>query len=544
MGFNDFEFRASGLKNREYCIQHNESDLHFVLRLLEEDGISYYFKHTDSKHQLILVDHSAVAETCDETDLEYSQGSNPNAQITRWDRRYAFKKNKWTLNDYDFKSPDKVLLKDTTTKSPFGKDDKFEHYEYPGLYESSLGADLATMRIEAEEMERDVVFGGGNCSSFCPGYKFKLAKHAHTNESGTFVLTSVSHSAFDHSHLTDQHTESAGYTNYFNCVPEDVHIRPPRRHFRPYMRGPQTAVVVGPSGEEIYYDEHGRIKVQFIWDREGEKNENSSCWLRVSQTWAGNGWGSHFIPRIGHEVIVNFFDGDPDRPFVSGSVYNGKNKIPYENTAQKTCSGIKTRSSKDGSAANYNEFRFDDKKGEEQVYIHAEKNMDTMIENDETLTVDHDRIKHIKNDETYTIDNNRKKTIANNQTESIGKDKSTSVGGDHSETIKGNMSITVKQNLLEKIEVDYTENVDGEKKSTIKKDLTESIKANHSESVTKNYTLKAKKIQLTADDEITFKTGSASIIMKKNGDIQIKGKKITVKGSGDVIIKGSNIKEN
>src|SRR5690606_37233467 len=247
------------------------------------------------------------------------------------------------------------------------------------------------------------------------------------------------------------------------------------------------------------------------------------------------------IPRIGHEVIVNFLDGDPDRPLVTGSVYNAWNKPVY---TSKTQSGIKSRSTKGGNAQNFNEFRFEDKKGSEQIYLHAEKDFDTHVENDQSLTVEHDRTKIVKNDETSNIEHDRKKRVGNNQDETIGNNKRISVGKDHSETIGDNMTITIGKNLMESVQVNYTESVDGNKKSTIGKDLTENIKSNHTESVAKNYTHKEQKIQISAQDEISIKVGSASILMKKNGDITGQGKKINVKGSGDVIIKGSNIKEN
>jgi type VI secretion system secreted protein VgrG len=524
MGFNDFVFKAAGGSQREYCVQHNESALNFVSRLLEEDGIAYYFKHEQGKHTLYLVDQKNAYEACRETDLEYSKGNQPNTQITHWEHRYEFKKGQWTLNDYHFKEPLKDLKTNTKTLSKFAINDKFEHYEYPGLYDTKRGDELVRIRLESEEARRDIVNATSNCNSFYAGGQFTLAKHATSSEKGSYIIAGITHSVSDGSYISGQEGQSA-YTNNFVCIPTDVHFRPALKHQKPVMRGPQSAVVVGPDGEEVYIDEHGRVKVQFIWDRDGKHNENSSCYLRVVQSWAGSQWGASFIPRIGHEVIVDFLDGDPDRPLVTGSVYNGRNRPTY---SSKTQSGIKTRSTKGGGAQNYNELRFEDKKDAEQIYIHAERNMDTMVENDETLTVDHDRTKHVKNDETNTIDKNR----------------SITVGENHTETIAANMTITVDKNLTETIKVDYQEDVKANKNSQIGKDLTETIDANHYETVKKDYSLKAKRVQIVAQDEISLKTGSASILMKKNGDITIKGKTINVKGSSDVIIKGSNIKGN
>ncbi|TQV76392.1 type VI secretion system tip protein VgrG [Aliikangiella marina] len=556
LGFNDFDFKASGGEKREYCIQHNESDFDFVSRLLEEEGIAYYFKHQDGKHMLQLVDKKNAYEVCDETDLDYSQGQNPNSQITSWERIHEFRKGQWSLNDYNFKEPTNSLLAGEKTTSKFAKNKNFEHYEYPGLYKAGIGSNLVKVRLDAEEVQRDTAEGASNCSSFYAGGRFNVKRHSHKNEKGEYILTDVHHSATDESYYNDDNPTVA-YSNFFACIPSSVHFRPLLEHKRPVMRGPQSAVVVGPSGEEIYVDEFGRIKVQFIWDREGKKDENSSCWIRVSQSWAGNQWGASFIPRIGHEVIVSFMDGDPDRPIVTGCVYNGKNKPPY---TSKTQSGIKTRSTKGGNAQNYNELRFDDKKDSEQIYIHAEKNMDTQIENDETLTVDNDRTKHVKHDENSTIDNNRNKTVGKNQSENIGDNKTISVGKNHSESIGKNSTIDVGENHTESVgkNVNYSvgknidisiaenhsESVGKNMTITVDKDLDETVKGKYTEDVTKEYGLKAKSITMQADDQITLKTGSAKIVMKKNGDITISGKNINVKGSGNVVLKGSKVTQN
>ena len=540
LGFADFEFRASGGKKREYCVQHNESDLHFVSRLLEEDGIAYFFEHSDGKHQLILVDRPNAYSDVSETDLEYSKGSAPHAQINSWEHKYSFKKGIWTLNDYNFKEPQKDLTATIKTNSQYAKNGLYEHYEYPAFYDPNLGSEAAKICLDSEEADRDTVLGQSDCASFYAGGKFKLAKHATASQKGSYILTAVTHQAIDKSYFSGQ-DGNASYSNQFVCIPADTPFRPKRLHAKPVMKGPQSAVVVGPAGEEIYIDEHCRIKVQFIWDREGKDDENSSCFIRVVQSWAGNQWGSSFIPRIGHEVIVNFLDGDPDRPLVTGSVYNGWNKPTY---TSKTQSGIKTRSTKGGSPQNYNELRFEDKKGEEQIYVHAEKNYDTQVENDQTLTVDHDRTKTVKHDENSTIDNDRNKTVGNNQTESIGKNKTIDVGDDHTETIGKNMSLSVGKNITIDISENHTETIGKNMTIGVSKDLRETVEGKYTENVTKEYALKAKTITMTADDQITLKTGSASIVMKSNGDITISGANINVKGSGNVVVKGSKITNN
>jgi len=532
LGFKDYEFKTSTGTLREYCVQYGESDLNFVSRLLEEDGFAYFFKQEEQNHKLIIVDKKNAYENCVEAEVTYSKGNQPQTQINSWEHKYEFRKGKWTLNDYNFKEPAKLLLEEIKSQSKFSNVSKFEHYEYPAMYDTAAGKDLVRVRMEAEESPLDTIKGASDCSTFYAGGKFKLTKHETKNENGEYIITAIHHSAYDTSYYSGNDGQSQ-YRNNFVCIPAEVHYRPLQTHIKPVMKGPQTAVVTGPKGEEIYIDEHGRIKVQFMWDREGKKDENTTCFLRVVQSWAGNGWGSSFIPRIGHEVIVNFLDGDPDRPLVTGSVYNGANKPVYPS---KTQSGIKTRSTKDGSTANFNELRFEDKKGSEQIYVHAEKDMDTMIENNETLTIDNDRTKVIKHDENSTIENDRNKTVNNNQTESIKKDKTITVGGIHTESIAKNKNLDVGENHSESIAKNMT--------ITIGKDLKESVDGQYAENVTKEYGLKAKKISLQADDEIILKTGSASIIMKKNGDITIKGNNISVKGSANVVIKGSKVSVN
>jgi type VI secretion system secreted protein VgrG len=514
-GFTDFDYKAQGgTTPREYCVQHNESDFEFVARLLAEDGIAYYFRHEDGKHTLYLVDQQNAYQDCVGKELEYSKGSL-GGQIGRWEHLYEFRKGQWTLNDYNYREPLKNLIANVKTTSRFANNAKYEHYEYPDLYDPTLGRTLVRIRLEAEETSRNMVAGDSDLPQFCAGGTFKLGKHTTAAEKGSYVLMSVTHRASEASYFSGEKGKGE-YRNSFVCVPASTYIRP-RTRPRPVMRGPQSAVVVGPPGEEIYTDDLGRIKVQFIWDRLGKSDEKSSCFVRVAQVWAGNGWGASFVPRIGHEVIVDFLDGDPDRPLVTGTVYNGKNAPPF---ASKTQTGVRSRSTKGGSPSNCNEIRIDDKKGGEQIFIHAEKNFDTEVEHDQTLTVDNDRTKTVKGYENSTIEKDRNKTVNQNQTETIAKNKTIDVGENHTETIGKNMRLTVQN------------------------DLTEAVEGKHSETVTKAYSLKAKTILLQADDQITLKTGSAQIVMKSNGDITVSGANINIKGSGNVVLKGSKITQN
>jgi type VI secretion system secreted protein VgrG len=442
--------------------------------------------------------------------------------------------------------------------------------------------------MEEEEAQITKIAGSSNCRAFTSGYRFTLSDFYRTDMNNKdYVLTAIEHEANQ-----DWEKEAElSYVNRFTCIPFDVPYRPPRLTPRPVVEGAQTAIVVGPAGEEIYTDEHGRVKMQFHWDREGKKNENSSCWIRVSQLWAGAGWGAMYIPRIGHEVIVNFIEGDPDRPIITGRVYHGTNKPPYGLPDEKTKSTIKSDSSLGGGGSN--EIRFEDKKGSEEIYLHGQKDWTIAIENDKNQTVGHD--------ETLSVGNNRTKTVGVDQKEEIGSNKTIQVGANHTEAIGANMSINVGSNKTETVTINTAETIGVAKELTIgglyqvsvgaamnetvgaakaeeigaakivavgansseKIGKNKSVDAggNISESAAKDVSVKSgKKMSLSAGDDfaiagekkgvidikdqLVIKCGKASITLKKNGDISIQGNKIQIKGSGDVIIKGQKILEN
>jgi type VI secretion system secreted protein VgrG len=367
--------------------------------------------------------------------------------------------------------------------------------------------------------------------------------------------------------------------------------RPPRITAKPTVHGPQTAIVTGPAGEEIWTDKYGRVKVQFHWDREGQRDENSSCWVRVSHPWAGKNWGAVAVPRIGQEVIVEFLEGDPDQPIITGRVYNAEAMPPFGLPAAAVISGLKSNSTKGGGG--YNEYVMDDTKGNELIREHGQYDKDSTIEHDLREHVLNSRFRDVTVDETIDIGHDQTYTIVNNQTGSVGVNKTLTVGANHTESIGSNMTITVASMLTETVGINYaetvgaameltvgalmtetvgaakiqtigaskvetiggsksvkidnnkSEDVDGGKTVTVGKDLGETISGNHTETVKKDYALSAKTVTITAADMITIKTGRASIQMKKNGDIAIAGKNITIKGSGgNVVIKGQKILEN
>lgn len=387
LGFNDFD--KSEIKQThdklEYCVQYRETDFNFVSRLMEQEGIFYYFKHEDGKHTLMLADQTAAYKDLPEKEVEcpLSEGSSPVADhIVSWEHQYTFVSGRWAQTDYNFETPSKSLMTNSSTKVPLNEVKNYEVYDYPGEYlDKGKGGAETKYRMEEEEVAYDTVRGTSSCRTFNPGGKFKLTKHScKAEENKTYVITSIEHSAQGVAYATGASTAPTEYANSFTCIPADVIFRPARSTPKPVVSGIQTAVVVGPSGEEIYCDKYGRVKVQFHWDREGKKDEESSCWIRVANNIAGKKWGFMSIPRIGQEVVVDFLEGDPDRPLVVGSVYNGEQMPHYPLPDEMTKSYIKTNSSKGGKG--YNELMFEDKKDEERLFLHAQKNMDVRVRND------------------------------------------------------------------------------------------------------------------------------------------------------------------
>src|SRR5215204_4872627 len=245
------------------------------------------------------------------------------------------------------------------------------------------------------------VHGAGDCRQFTAGHTFALTRHG--NGDGRYVLTCVEHTAYQVDDYRSGSGGEANYSNTFCCIPVGLPYRPARTTAKPVIPGTQTAVVVGPKGQEIFTDKFGRVKVQFHWDRQGKNDADSSCWVRVAQVWAGKRWGAYFTPRIGQEVVVAFVEGDPDRPIVVGSVYNADMMPPYTLPDNMTQSGIKTRSTMNGGSENFNELRFEDKKGSEDIYFHAEKDFHRVVENDDDLKVGHDQTMEIKNNRTEVV---------------------------------------------------------------------------------------------------------------------------------------------
>jgi type VI secretion system secreted protein VgrG len=483
---------------REYCVQYRESDFAFASRLMEEEGIYYYFDHKKDEHTMVVADHPEghlpVPGAFDAIYETVEGGVRHEDRVITWLKTQELRSGKSTLWDHSFQLPHKHLEADKNTmesvaagtiehKLSVADNSKLEVFDYPGFYAKRFdgvgggGGDtsanlqkifddnkrMAEVRMQEETAAAVVIHGSSHCRQFTSGHKFALARHF--NADGQYVLTTVYHQGAMDSYRSDG--VSFSYSNTFTCIPVAMPFRPVRVTPRALVRGTQSAVVVGPAGEEIFTDKYGRVKVQFHWDREGQNNADSSCWLRVATHWSGKQWGMIHTPRIGQEVIVDFLEGDPDQPIVVGSVYNPDQMPPYELPANKTQSGIKTRSSPGGGPSNFNEIRFEDKKGSEQLYIHAERNEDTVVEANETLTVGHDREKKIGHDETTLVKNNRTETvlgdesitIAKRRTETVGMNESVTIGASRTHTVAANESLTVGVNRNKTVAVNETSSI-------------------------------------------------------------------------------------
>lgn len=573
-----YSFRLQGqYQPRDYCVQYRETDLNFISRLLEEEGIFYFFEHTEDKHLLVFGDSTVNYQPIQgktEVTFNPTHGMVQKEEfVTNFVLSRQIRTGKVTLRDFNFEKPSL----DLTSQDQKDFYQKLEVYDYPGEYtEGRRGKNLAKLRLQEAAMYKDRAEGQSFCPRFVPGFTFSLVDHELDSFNMEYLFVEIFHSGSQPQSLEEHAHGSSGfkYSNQFFGIPSSVVLRPEITTPKPIVEGAQTAIVVGPKGEEIYTDEHGRVKVQFHWDREGKYDEKSSCWIRVSQVWAGAGWGAIHIPRVDHEVIVDFLEGDPDQPIITGRVYHGTNVPPYNLPGDKSRSTIKSNSYPGGDG--FNELRFEDAKGSEEVYLHSQKDWTIVIENDKNQTVIHDEI--------HSVGNNRSKKVGNSQEEKIGRDKLIEVGDNHNEFIGSNMTMNVGRNLNESIGENMTshigknlnefvkndmttevgnnlketvgknmtvyvgktktEEVDDSKAVRIKSDLFEQVGGTHKENVSKEYVLNAKKIQLVAEDQIALKTGSAQIIMKKNGNIQIKGNNIQIKGSGNLILKGSKIAEN
>ena len=511
---------------RNYCVQYNETDFDFASRLMEEEGIYYFFDHQAEAHKLIVADTPQSHPECPEKSeipffLKTGEEEGFTSAIRTWRTDYQLQTGKVAFRSYNFQLPNNKLDAMQPSRFNVGDNQKMEVYEYPGGYgkkfddidrsgrersdvtkvfqDNRRTAELAMQTLDAKYR---TIQGSGDCAAMTTGHKFELTSHI---DRGEYVITSVNHKIDQSPAYISNEEVLEPYQNYFECIPGSSPFRPLRRIEKPVIQGSQTAIVVGPSGEEIFTDKFGRVKVQFHWDRESQVNEDSSCWVRVAQSWAGNGWGAMFIPRIGMEVVVQFLEGDPDQPIITGCVYNPLTMPPYILPDEKTKSTIKSDSSKGGGG--FNELRIEDKKDDEQIFVHAQKYLDMRVRRD--------------------------------RRELIGNDRHLIVNRDKRERVKRDIHKIVERDCIEQIERDYHSTILGKVSTAIQQNasnefganLDEGIRGNHSEEVTGSYSLKAANIVLEGQTGITLKVGGNFITINPGG-IFIKGTMVMINSGG------------
>lgn len=558
---------------REYCVQFNETDLAFVQRLLAEDGISYYFTHSETDHTLVLADMPGNFADCPEGKVTMEgRARDTGAEgvvIFEWRRTLSYHSQSCEQIDYNQDTPKNFYKQNIPTTSKFSQVPSVNCVQNYGGYNFKSGSNschdfepdynklLTANWMEALESKHSVAEATSNCTGFRAGACFELA-HKIASECDKYLITRVSHRASNSTGGLER------YQNQFQCMAASVPVRPPRDQLKRHMPGPQMAKVMelSSSASSGDADPQRMIRVQFPWD-----SDHNSCKLRVLQGYAGSGWGASFVPREGQEVLVDFINGDPDRPIVVGAMYNKDNQGPKYTSTQ---SGWLTQS------GNANEFRFDDKSGSEEVYMKAGKDYNFVVANNETGAVQNDQSLAVSNmrsvdvgaDEGKAVGANQTLTVGANQTLSVGQNQSNTIGSNKTETIAINFAetvgaakeltigglyqVTVGAAMNETVAAVKAEEVGASRFLVVGQSMSEDVGKDRSLNVGNTSSHSAKKIQISAEDEITIKVGKASITMKKDGTITVSGKDIDFKGSGkinvkaskDVIIKGKKVLTN
>jgi len=443
-----------------YCVQYRETDFNFVCRLLENEGIYFYFTHEENKHTMVLADSYGAHQVIKGYEKvkfagDSARGIMDEEAVYSWSAAGEIESSSYALNDFDFEkaaSSNSGGLRVKSTIAAAFSQTAFEMYDYPGGYVTSgAGTALARGRMEMLHGQCEVICADSNARGLYPGGLFTLEEHPRSDMNREFLVTSAHYEIVGDNYGTGGETP-LDVQCQFTAVGKEYSYRPTRIMSKPVVQGPQTAMVVGKSGEEIWTDKYGRVKLQFHWDRDGKEDENSSCWVRVAQGWAGKGWGAVFIPRIGMEVIVSFLEGDPDRPLVTGCVYNSDAMPPYALPAEQTKSTVKSNSSKGGGG--FNEIRFEDKKDSEEIYVQAEKDFNRVVKNNDTLKVGFekkdkgDQTISIKNDQSLDVGHDRKVHVTNDQTSTIDHDQTLKVGNNQTVSVTGDQKVTVSKTIV------------------------------------------------------------------------------------------------
>ncbi|MFO0445538.1 MAG: type VI secretion system Vgr family protein [Betaproteobacteria bacterium] len=513
---------------RGYCVQYRETDFDFVSRLMEEEGIFYYFRHSKDKHELVLADASGthvplpgfdkVSYFEDEQALAERQG------ISAWHMRHEIQTGKWTLSDYDFQKPATSLRSDTVASSRKHAESGLEVYDYPGGHAAKAGGDArARVRLDEASSRFTRYTGQGNTPGLAAGGSFSLVDHPRGDQNAKYIVLQTRIDAVQAGYEAGVEAETRFLCRFVAQSHADA-FRPARITRKPVVAGPQTALVVGPSGEEIHTDEHGRVKVQFHWDRLGKKDAGSSCWLRVAQGWAGDGFGLLALPRIGHEVVVAFLEGDPDQPLVVGSVYNGTNKPPYALPEHKNVTALKSRSTKGGKAADYNELRFDDTKGSEYLMLRAQRDRLDVVENDLHSNVVANATFHVGKDQAQQVDGEYELTVGKNHTAKVAEVWQLEAGKDVVQKVDGSWSAKVAKHVI----------ADAGMTVSLKSGTAFFAKAGTEvgvEAGTNVHLKGAVNVVIEAGVQLTIKAGPASVVLGPDG-VSITGPLVKINSGG------------
>ncbi|MDN8599767.1 type VI secretion system tip protein TssI/VgrG [Citrobacter sp. S2-9] len=535
--FTDYTFQ---LKNkpakREYCLQYNESDFNFVSRLLEQEGIFWFFTHAAGKHTLVLADdNSAFPPITGDKKVKYqaaASGARETGMIRSAQLRLQATAQGFQSSDYNYEQPKAALF------AQAGEKKGGMLYQHPGRFSVKAEGDaLAAWKVNALKAQAKQLVGESDCVALMAGHWFTLTDHDNKALNIDWLITTVSHEY-----------DGERYRNRFTAIPKATLYRPQSNTPVPFMHT-QTAVVVGKSGEEIWTDKLGRVKVQFPWDREGKNDETSSCWLRVATAWSGNGFGAQFIPRIGQEVVVSFIDGDPDKPLITGCVYNGANALPYALPANQTQSGIKTHSEK-----GFNELRFDDKKDAELLAMQAQKDFQLTVLNDSKTAISHDDIQSVKNDRTRTVEEGNETVTLKKGNRAVKIEKGSDtleVKEKRSVTVKGDQEHAIDGNETHKVKGNYTLNVDGNltiKVSgtlTLESGKTLDIKSGAGLNASASGSMKLDATNIASEAKASLTQKAATISHEAKATLTSKASATqTVDGGGMLVIKGGMVKIN
>jgi type VI secretion system secreted protein VgrG len=498
----DFKLElTSTYRKWTYCVQYRETDFNFVSRLMEEEGIYYYFRHTDGHDTLVLTDSTSKHTTTPGYEklpfIAPEQLVRPEIEhISSWDFSREIQPGVYVHDDYDLERPSVELKTSKGLPRNYTPSD-YEIYDYPGHYlQKSDGEQYAAVRVDELGSRFETANGASNARGVNTGFLLTLDGYPRADQNREYLILAASHDLAFSAYESLPQEGATDYRCTFVAMSSQQQFRPQRLTPKPFVQGPQTAVVVGPAGDEIHTDDYARVKVQFHWDRYGKRDQNSSCWIRVSQMWAGKGWGSVSTPRIGHEVIVDFLEGDPDQPIILGSVHNAENKVPHKGVV----SGLKSNTHKGRGS---NEMTMDDTAGKEKITIHGQYDMNTTVEHDQTNTVNHDLTETVKNNAAITI-----------------------TQGTYNHDVKAGTATYHVQGAL-------VENYDATQKTTVKQAI-DIVSTGGPIAISAD----AQHVYINAATNIQLHVGSSMIWMDSGGQINIKGVNVAINGSATVTIKG------